>query len=158
MVFRETIHNIINSDNLSNHRRSLCKNLKVTLFFVDFSKAFDSIHRGKMEQILLAYGLPKETVTAIIMPYKNMKVNVCSPDGDKLLGHCYWYSAKGYVSPIPVYNQPRLCISNVDRSNERKWLYIKKGQKQMITSTNYYGRRWHSAFSTYTNPSWIPAA
>ena len=27
--------------------------------------AFDSIHRGKMEQILLAYGLPKETVTAI---------------------------------------------------------------------------------------------
>ena len=34
------------------------KNFKATLLFVDFSKAFDSIHRGKLEQILLAYGLP----------------------------------------------------------------------------------------------------
>ena len=37
------------------------KNLQVTLLFVDVTKAFDSIHRGKMEQILLAYGLPKDT-------------------------------------------------------------------------------------------------
>ena len=36
------------------------KNLQATLIFVDFTKAFDSIHRGKMEQILLAYGIPKE--------------------------------------------------------------------------------------------------
>ena len=35
-----------------------------------------------MEQILQAYGLPKETVTAIMMFYKNMKIKVCSPDGD----------------------------------------------------------------------------
>ena len=35
-----------------------------------------------MEQILLAYGLPKETVTAILMLNKIMKVKVCSPDGD----------------------------------------------------------------------------
>ena len=33
------------------------KNIQATLLFVDFTKAFDSIHRGKMEQILLAYGL-----------------------------------------------------------------------------------------------------
>ena len=51
-------------------------------FFVDFTKAFDSIHRGKMEQILLAYGLPKETVTAIMILYRNTKVKVRSPDGD----------------------------------------------------------------------------
>ena len=31
---------------------------------------FDSIHREKMEQILVAYGLLKETVTAIMMLYK----------------------------------------------------------------------------------------
>ena len=30
----------------------------------------------------IAYGLPKETVEAIIMLYKNMKVKVHSPDGD----------------------------------------------------------------------------
>ena len=58
------------------------KNLQVTLLFVDFTKAFDSIHRGKMEQILLAYGLPKETVAAITILYRNTKVKVSSPDGD----------------------------------------------------------------------------
>ena len=58
------------------------KNLEGTILFDDFSKAFDSIHRGKMEQILLAHSLPKETVTAIMMLYKNTKVKVRSPDGD----------------------------------------------------------------------------
>ena len=55
------------------------KNLQATLIFVDFTKAFDSIHRGKMEQILLAYGIPKETVAIL---YRNTKVKVRSPDGD----------------------------------------------------------------------------
>ena len=36
-----------------------------------------------MEQILLAYGLPKETVAAIMMLYRNTKVKVSSPDGDR---------------------------------------------------------------------------
>ena len=35
-----------------------------------------------MEQILLAYSIPKETIAAIMMLYKNPKVKVCSPDGD----------------------------------------------------------------------------
>ena len=58
------------------------KNLQPTILFVDVTKAFDSNHRGKMEQILLAYGLPKETVAAIMMLYRNTKVKVRSPDGD----------------------------------------------------------------------------
>ena len=37
---------------------------------------------GKLEQILLANGLPKETVTAIMMLYRNTKVKVRSSDGD----------------------------------------------------------------------------
>ena len=59
------------------------KNLEVTLLFEDFSKAFDSIHRGKMEQIVWACSRPKETIAAIMMLYKNTKVKVCSLDGDK---------------------------------------------------------------------------
>ena len=55
------------------------KNLEATTLFVDFAKAFDSMHRGKVEQILLAYSLPKETVAAIMMLYRNTKVKVCSP-------------------------------------------------------------------------------
>ena len=35
------------------------KNLEATILFVHFTKAFDSFHRGKMEQILLTYGWPK---------------------------------------------------------------------------------------------------
>ena len=35
-----------------------------------------------MDKILLTYGLPKETVTDIMMLYWNMKVNIHSPDGD----------------------------------------------------------------------------
>ena len=35
-----------------------------------------------MEQILLAYGLPKETVAAIMILHRNTKVKVRSPDGD----------------------------------------------------------------------------
>ena len=58
------------------------KNLQATLLFVDFTKAFDSIHRGKMEQILLAYGLPGETVASITILNRNTKVKVRSPDGD----------------------------------------------------------------------------
>ena len=59
------------------------KNLQATMLFVDFTKAFDSIHTGKMEeQILLAYGLPKEIVSTIMILYWNTKVKVRSPDGD----------------------------------------------------------------------------
>ena len=58
------------------------KNLQATLLFVDFTKAFDSTHRGKMELILQAYGQPKETVAAIMILYRNTKVKVRSPDGD----------------------------------------------------------------------------
>ena len=61
---------------------ALLRNRIEPKIFVDFTKAFDSIHRGKMEQILLAYGIPKETVAAITILYRNTKVKVRSPDGD----------------------------------------------------------------------------
>ena len=57
------------------------KELEATILFVDFTKAFDSIHRGKMEQILRAHGLPEETVSAIVMLYRNTKVKFLFPDG-----------------------------------------------------------------------------
>ena len=58
------------------------KNLQATILFVDFTKAFGSIHRGKMEKIPLAYSMPKETVAAITILYRNIKVKVSSPDGE----------------------------------------------------------------------------
>ena len=58
------------------------KNLLASILFVDFTKGFDSINRGKMEQVQLAYGLPKETVAARINLYRNTQVKVRSLDGD----------------------------------------------------------------------------
>ena len=58
------------------------KKLKATILFVNCTKAFDFIHRGKMEQILLAYGPLKETIAAIMILYRNTKVKVRSPDGE----------------------------------------------------------------------------
>ena len=69
-----TIHRVL--------KGACAKNLEATILFVDFTKAFDSIHRGKIEQILLTYGQPKETAAAIMMLYRNTKVKVHSPDGD----------------------------------------------------------------------------
>ena len=65
------------------------KNLEATILFVNFTKAFYSIQRGKMDQILLAYGLPKETIAAIMMLYRNTKVKVHSPDGDTLAPYLF---------------------------------------------------------------------
>ena len=53
------------------------KNLEATILFVDFTKAYDFIHREKMEQIQLAFGLPKETVAAIIFLYIYIYIYIC---------------------------------------------------------------------------------
>ena len=80
-----------------NHRSWCKKNFEATFFFIDFFKAFDSTQRGKIEQILLAYGLPPETVIAIIMIYRSLKVKVHLLDGERLLQNNYRSSARGYI-------------------------------------------------------------
>ena len=67
-----------------------------TQLFVDFSKAFDSIYRWKMEQIRLAYGFLKEIAPAIIMLYKNTKAMVRPPDGDTNFFNIVAEVLKGY--------------------------------------------------------------
>ena len=57
-------------------------NVPATIVFVDFSKAFDSIHRAKMMQILKAYGIPNELVNAIQKLYEETRAKVLSFDGE----------------------------------------------------------------------------
>ena len=57
-------------------------NLKAVLLFVDFKRAFDSVHREKMMRILRAYGIPDELVAAISKLYEDTRAKVISPDGD----------------------------------------------------------------------------
>ena len=49
---------LLNAPRIYHGHLSMAVNLEVTLLYEDFLKAFDSIHRGKMEQILLANGQP----------------------------------------------------------------------------------------------------
>ncbi|XP_072015018.1 uncharacterized protein [Amphiura filiformis] len=57
-------------------------NLPAIITFIDFKKAFDTIHRGKMLKILHAYGIPELIVEAIGNMYQNTKAKVISPDGE----------------------------------------------------------------------------
>ena len=57
-------------------------NIEAVMTFIDFKKAFDSIHRGKMMRILKAYGIPPNLLQAIEMMYTNTKAKVFSPDGE----------------------------------------------------------------------------
>jgi len=55
---------------------------KVSVQKIFISKAFDTIHRGKLEEIILSYSIPQETISAVMMLYRNSHSMVRSPDGD----------------------------------------------------------------------------
>ena len=57
-------------------------NLKATIIFVDFKKAFDSINRSIMLQILKAYGIPDIIIQIIALTYKNTHAKIITPDGE----------------------------------------------------------------------------
>jgi hypothetical protein len=57
-------------------------NLPAVLTFIDFKKAFDSIHRSKMMKILKAYGIPPNLLCAIDNMYTNTRAKVVTPDGE----------------------------------------------------------------------------
>ena len=52
------------------------------LAFIDFSKAFDSIDRTKMFEILGLYGIPEPIIEAIKVLYTNTSSTIMTPDGE----------------------------------------------------------------------------
>ena len=56
-------------------------NLTAALYFVDFRKAFDSIHRGIMIKILRAYGVPPNLLKAQTL-YRDTNARVVTSDGE----------------------------------------------------------------------------
>ena len=57
-------------------------NLTAVLCFVDFRKAFDSIHRGVMIKILRAYGVPPNLLRAIETMYRDTSATVVTLEGE----------------------------------------------------------------------------
>ena len=113
--------------------------IQATILFVDFTKTFDSIHRGKMEQILLAYGIPKETIAAITILYRNTKVKVHSPDGDTeyfdiVAGVLQGDTLAPYLLIICLDYVLRISIDEI----RKKRLRADKEKKQKVPRKNNY--------------------
>ena len=107
-----------------------------------------------MEQILLAYGLPEETVAAIMILYRNTKVKVRLPDGDTeyfdiVIGVLQGDTLAPYLFIICLDYVLRTSIDNIRfRADKEK--------KQKIPRKNNYRRRlrrWHNATGQYTQQS-----
>ena len=137
------------------------KNLQAAILFVDFTKGFDSIHRGKMEQILLAYDLPKETVAAIMILNKNTEVKVRSPDGDTDYFHILAgiLQADTLAPYLYIICQDYILRTSIDKIKENGFELTKKRSRRYpaktITDADYAG---DSDSSKCTHPSRNPTA
>ena len=58
------------------------KNMNSIITYIDFRKAFDSIDRGRMFKIIIAYGIPKPLVNMISITYENTEAKVLTLDGE----------------------------------------------------------------------------
>ena len=95
-----------------------------------------------MEQILLAYGLPKETVAAITILYRNTKVKVRSPDGDTeyfdiVAGVLQGDTLGPYLFIICLYYMLR---TSIDKIRENGFELTKKSRRypaKTITDADY---------------------
>ena len=61
---------------------SHASNRDLALVFVDFSKAFDSVDRAKMFEILSLYGIPEEIISAIKVLYTDTSSTILTSDGE----------------------------------------------------------------------------
>ena len=77
---RSTLTQILSLRRILEEARNF--NLSATLIFVDFKKAFDSVDREKMFDILSLYGIPLKIITAIKLLYTDTKSSVQTPDGE----------------------------------------------------------------------------
>ena len=94
-----------------------------------------------MEKILLAHGLPKETVAVIMMLYKNTKVKVCSSDGDTdyfdiVTGVLQGDTIAQYLFIIYLNYVLRTSI-DIMEDNDYK---LAKKKNHKLPCTNNYGR------------------
>ena len=67
---------------LKKNQNGFRRNRSTTSQILTIRRILEGVRWKKMGQLLLAYGIPEETVAAIMMLYRNSKVKVRSPDGD----------------------------------------------------------------------------
>ena len=96
-----------------------------------------------MEQILPAYGLPKETVAAITILYRNTKVKVRSPDGvTKYFDIVAWALQGDTLAPyLFIICQDYVLRTSIDKIRENGFVQTKKRSRRypakIITDADY---------------------
>ena len=107
------------------------KNLPLTLPFINLSKDFNTINLKEMKKILLKYGLLEETVSVIMMLYKNIRSMILSPDGDipffkittgVLQGDTlapFFFICLNYILKTSLDNNPELGFILTERKSRR---------------------------------------
>ena len=102
------------------------RKLPAVLTFIDFKKAFDSVHRGKMLKILEAYGIPVKIVELIRLMYEKTMAKVLTQDGETELFEILASKLKGdtvapYLFAIVIDYCMRQAIgddANVEKAEE----------------------------------------
>ena len=95
-----------------------------------------------MKQILLAYGIPKETVAAIMILYRNTKKKVRSPDErHRLLRHCSRSTMKHITPYIFIICLDYVFRTSIDKIKENGLEMTKKRSSRYpakaITDADY---------------------
>ena len=139
--------------------KKFLRKIRTTLHIIwKFSKAFDSIHRGKMEQIQHAYGLLKETVAGMMILYKNLKAMAGSLNGDMNFFEIVAGVLKGdtLASYLSIMCLDYILQMSIDLLKENGFTVKKTKSRWYPTETMTYRLcRWSSK---YTCLSWIPTA
>ena len=112
----------------ASHQRSMCKETWSNSFVHIFLQSIWFHTKGKIVQILLAYGFPKETLTDKLM-LKNKTAQ------KQWFAHLIVTPTSLTLSPVSqlalyIYNLPRRRTWNIDRADKRKWFYTKKKKKR----------------------------
>ena len=79
---RSTTAHILALRRLIEHEGVKSHNLKAVVVFIDLKKAFNSVHGGRMLQILRAYDIREKLIDAICLLYQGKKASVITPDGE----------------------------------------------------------------------------
>ncbi|XP_014677269.1 PREDICTED: uncharacterized protein LOC106817136, partial [Priapulus caudatus] len=88
------------------------KNLPAVVTFVDFKKTFDSIHRGKLMKILLAYGIPPKIVQSISDMVVSVKVRLSLRALKKSASKKVSYNWKALENNLELQDRYEVAIRN----------------------------------------------
>eukprot|EP00794_Sanderia_malayensis_P005809 gene5809-6507_t len=90
------------------------RNKKAIIVYVDFKKAFDSIDRRKMLEILKAYAVPTNLRKAIARFYENTKARVITPDDETE----FFYVKKSLLQNLDYADDLALSSEQMEQAQE----------------------------------------